>query len=123
MRNRGFSILEVLIAIVILAIALSAIIPVFANYLRINTVSEMRTQAVELAQQRLETLRLRDPARLPTGGADTSDHVQDGRTFTVKTLYCLDASVCNATTRHVTVRVERGGKELYEVETVFTKLR
>ena len=123
MRARGFGILEVLIAIAILAVALLAIIPVFTSYLQVNTMSEMRTQAVELAQQHLEALRLQDPSGLPMSGEDTTTYVQDGRSFTVRTAYCQDAGVCNTTTRHITVKVERGGKVLYEVETVFTKLR
>jgi len=122
-KKKGFSLIEVIIAIAILAVALVAIVPVFTNYLQTNSSTEERTQAVALTQERMEELRLRDPMSLPTSGTETVTVVRGGKSYIVRTTYCSNASLCDAATRHVKVRVERGGKKVYEAETVFTKVR
>ena len=123
MRAKGAGILEVVIAMAILIIALTALIPSFIYYLRTNTSSEVRTQAIIVAQQVLEELRLKDPASLPTQGQQTITRNQGGRSFTVVVNYCQDPSLCSGNARHLVLEVKQGGKRVYEVETVYTSLR
>ena len=136
--------IEVLVAIAILAIVLVAVVPAFVYYLQTNTKTEVRTQAVTLAQEALEHLRLLDPSTLPTNGSypPFSDYsktkscdekpsedeycqvARNGRTYTVRIIFCPEgSSLCGPHARHVRVEVDQGGKEIYAVETVFTKLR
>ena len=142
MRRAGVSLIEVLVAIAILAIVLVAVVPAFVYYLQTNTKTEVRTQAVALAQEALEHLRLLDPSYLPSSGAyppfadyssppptcnaaPTACQVtRRGRTYTVRVVFCPGGSgLCGPHARHVRVEVDQGGKEIYAVETVFTKLR
>ena len=123
-RRSGFSILEIMIAIAILAVLLIAIIPAFTGFLRTNKSSEERTVAITLAQERLEALRLQDPRTLPSSGFTETVVSRNGKAYRVRTLYCTNAALCNSVTRQIVVRVEQGSgrKVIYEVGTVFTKL-
>ena len=152
--RRGVGLIEVLVAIAILATILVFIVPSFTFYLQVNTQSEIRTQAVTLAQEALEQLRLFDPRLLPTSGeypisadytnssstpqtcpdssnGNTSNGTTNpceverhGRKYEVKVAFCPEnTSYCNDNQRHVRVEVKYRGDTVYEVETVFTKLR
>src|SRR5690606_39205835 len=56
--KKGFTIVEALVAIVILAIAMAALIPVFTRNARINSRMELRSGAVSAAQFVLDDLRI-----------------------------------------------------------------
>ena len=56
-RITGLTIIEVLIAVAILGILLGGLIPSFVSNMRINTDSEVRSQAVQAAQTMLDALR------------------------------------------------------------------
>ncbi|WP_423247944.1 type IV pilus modification PilV family protein [Thermus thalpophilus] len=122
--KQGLTLIEVLVALAILAI-IGPILAGFITYLRINTRTEIRSQAVTLAQERLEALRLINPQNLPTTGCQDQSLSRSGRDFTLKTCYCENASLCTSGARHVTVRVFLSGETnpIYHVETVFTQLR
>ncbi len=123
-QTRGIGLIEVLVAIAILAVVLAAVVPSFLFYLRTNTKSETRTQAVAAAQVVLEDLRLQDPTLLPSSGSTTRSVTIAGRSFNVVTTFCPTGStLCSANARHVRVEVLYKGKKVYEVETVYTKLR
>ena len=141
-KTAGIGLVEVILAIAILGIVLVSIVPSFLLYLQVNTNSEIRSQAVVLAQQAMERLRLLDPSTLPKSGtyspfADFASEPQpceeessactrtaDGRTFTVKASFCPDSpDPCSGNARLIRVEVDFNGRKVYEVETVYTKLR
>ncbi len=122
-RRQGFGIIEAVVAMAILLVVLAAIVPVFLHYLKTNTATEIRSQAMAVAQEVLEELRLRDPRTLPTSGTTTQDRIRDGRTFTVVVNYCAEASLCFGNARHLTLEVRYEGKKVYALETVYTALR
>ena len=120
----GFTLVEVLFALVLFSIAVSAIFPAFLGHIRFNNFSEVRSSSYNAAQVLLDELRLQDPGAMPSTGSDSAQSIQVGaRTFSVVASYCEDPSFCAADTRYLTVRVSYRGEEVYEVSTVYTQLR
>lgn len=72
----GFTLVEILIASVILGILLIGIGFFFANMITQSDVIDDRTRALELCQQGLENLRTQNVSSLPDGQAssDTIEH-------------------------------------------------
>jgi general secretion pathway protein I len=58
MRNRGFTLIEIVVAMAILGVGLIVIIELFSGGLRLGRVSEEYTQAVGLARVKLEEIFL-----------------------------------------------------------------
>lgn len=58
MRNRGFTLIEIVVAMAILGVGLIVIIELFSGGLRLGRVSEEYTQAVGLARMKLEEIFL-----------------------------------------------------------------
>lgn len=123
-KAKGLTLVEVLVALAILAL-IGPVLAGFIGYLRINTRAEVRSQAVTLAQERLENLRLVNPQTLPTRGCQEETRSRGGRTYTVRTCYCENPGLCGAGARHLVVRVFLSGETapVYQVETVYTQLR
>ena len=121
MNARGFTLLEVLLALGMLGIVMVVVIPAFFAYLEANTRNEIRSGAVAAAQQVMETLRQQDPASLPSSGSSAIELVNVGaREFEAVTQYCVESGFCNATSRHLMVEVSFGGAIVYTVESVFS---
>ncbi|MDM7324588.1 MAG: type II secretion system protein [Thermus sp.] len=122
----GLTLVEVLVALAILGL-MGPVVGAFIAYLNTNTRSELRSQAVTLAQERLENLRLQDPQSMPQSGCTSETETRGSRTFTVQTCYCSQASLCGSGARFIEVRVYLGtratGTPLYGVATVFTQFR
>ncbi len=123
MKGKGLTIVEVVVALAILGIILTFIVPSFVGYLQTNTQSEVRSQAVYLAQRELESLRLQDPSALPTSGQTERSESHGGRTFTLRRIYCGQASLCGPGSRHIRIEVLWNGRTVYAAETVYTQLR
>jgi general secretion pathway protein I len=102
----------------------AAILPAFMTHLRANSRNELRSSAVSAAQERLEALRLQDPASMPDSGSSAPQQVNvDGRDFDVVTHYCERSEYCSDDrSRHLRVEVRFGGRTIYDVETVYTQL-
>lgn len=117
----GFSLVEAVVALTFMAVVVSAMVPAFANNVRINTVNEIRTGAVAVAQQEVDNLRAL--STWPTSGQSRT--ITTGLGNYTSTLwhqpYC-NGGVCFAGARHVTVEVSLNGRAYYRVETVFTTL-
>jgi prepilin-type N-terminal cleavage/methylation domain-containing protein len=122
MKERGFSLIESLVALAILSILLGSLIPMFYYYSHTNTHSEIRMEAVSVAQQLLDEYRQDNPSSMPSSGSTTSSVVMNNRTFSVQTIYCSNASYCGPNTRHITIEVDYNGQRIYRTETVYTQV-
>jgi prepilin-type N-terminal cleavage/methylation domain-containing protein len=60
MKNRGFTLIEIVVAMAILGIGLIVIIELFSGGLRLGRTSEEYTKAVGLARMKLEEMTLRE---------------------------------------------------------------
>lgn len=124
MNDRGFTLLEALVAMAILGAALAGMIPAFQTFLDANSLSEQRSNAVAAAQQVMETLRQVDPATLPASGTSDVATVTVGlHEYEVVATYCAEPSHCSSAARHVILEVSLAGQTVYTVESVFARLR
>ncbi len=124
-NHKGFSLLEVLFALAIFSIVLAGMPNFFITQTKLNMRSQIRTEALAAAKQRLDFLRLQDPSALPSSGDEGPETIDvNGRDFEVTTYYCEEPSFCSSVNnRHIRVSVVYRDEERYDVETVFTKLR
>ncbi len=125
LKQRGFTLLEVMISLFIFSIVLTGMSRAFIQNIRANTSTQIRTEAIGAAQQVLDNVRLQDISALPTSGSSAPQSVVVGNhTYTVVIKYCLDVTMCALTsTRHLTVDVDYNSERVFETETVFTQLR
>ena len=123
--ERGFTILEVLVALSLMAIVAAGLVPAFTTFLKFNTRAEIKSEALSAAQQVLDELRLVDPATMPSSGSDPAVNITLGsRTYQVIVDYCVDASLCTSTTRQLVLEVfDNNAESVYSTQTVYTKLR
>lgn len=120
----GFTLTEAVLAIAIVGIVLAAMLPAFLTYSDTNTLSEERSGAVAAAQQTMESWRQLDPTTLVTTGAAPVGIVEVGnREYEVISRFCTEPTYCDSDTRHILVEVRYGGRVVYTVESVFTRLR
>jgi prepilin-type N-terminal cleavage/methylation domain-containing protein len=123
MNSKGFTLLEALVSLGILGVTLAAILPAFQALMDANSLSEERSNALAAAQEVMEGLRHEDPASLPSSGSSAVQAVTVGaHEYEVVTHYCRDTTYCGADSRHIVVEVSFAGKDVYEIETVFTRL-
>jgi len=122
--SRGSTLIESLIALLILGIVAAGMLPAFMMQLDANGRSELRSGAILAAQQSMEALRILDPeTEIPSTGQSAIRLVTVGdRQFEVVTYYCEREEFCNEDSRYVRVEVSLGGRVLYDVKTVYTQL-
>lgn len=121
----GFTLIEVMVALMLYGIISAGMMPVFSDLLKHNTESALKTQAMAAAQQKLDELRVENPQDMPNSGTSAAEIVNiDGREFSVYTTYCSIASFCSSiNNRHIHVEAHYNGSMRFEVDTVFTTLR
>lgn len=66
-KEKGFTLLEAMIAILVLTIGIVAVLQIFPLALSIEKASQMRTQAIELAQEKIEEKTSKSYWDIPTG--------------------------------------------------------
>jgi len=64
MSRRGFTLISVMIAVVILAVGVLALSRTLTSAMQMNTRAGMRTIALDIARQRMEFLRAQPPATM-----------------------------------------------------------
>ncbi len=121
--ERGFTVVESLVALSILGIALAGILPSFINLMHVNSKSEGSSDSVAAAQLVLERARRTDPASMPTSGSATEAVDVGGNAYDVVTTYCVLNEFCTTASRHVTIEVYHGSSQVYDVEVVYTRLQ
>ncbi len=73
-KSAGFTLIEVLIAVVVLAVALAGMIPVLVHTVRANTFAGMTSRAATYSQDKLEELRSTDFSEiLVSAGTDNPE--------------------------------------------------
>lgn len=78
--NRGFTFVEVLVALVIIAVGVAGLVSLQRMFIQSSTRAAERTAAMELAQEKLEELRFVEYADLATGNETAT---REGKSFTV----------------------------------------
>jgi prepilin-type N-terminal cleavage/methylation domain-containing protein len=122
--ERGFTLIESLLAIAILGIALVGMLPSMLTFADSNLRAEERSEAVAIAQEVMEALRQQPTETLlDTGDATVEIFLMGEREYEVEQHFCSIESYCSDNSRHVVVEVTYGGETVYELETVFTALR
>lgn len=113
-RQKGFTILETVIALLIMMLVGFGAVSLFVFSMNYNSGAADRARALALAQQRMEILRATDYSSLSTVAAalPTSENVgspntpdNDQRTFNVATTVADDANVLNSHQKIITVTV------------------
>jgi prepilin-type N-terminal cleavage/methylation domain-containing protein len=122
--ERGFTLLEALIAMAILGIALAGMIPTFQSFMDANSFSEERSNAVAAGQVVMETLRQAEPSSLPSSGTSSAQAVTVGNhEYEVVATYCQVPSYCTSAARHIVVEVSFAGDTVYTLESVFSRIQ
>jgi prepilin-type N-terminal cleavage/methylation domain-containing protein len=123
-ENKGFTLIEVLVALVFFSIAMVGFQKSFIGIMKYNLNAEKETEAAAAAQTVLDELRTEDVKLMPSSGTASPEEIKVGKRFyEVVVKYCSDPSFCvGDNNRHLLVKVVHEGKEIYEVATVFTKL-
>ena len=93
----GFTLMEVIFALSLFALTMSALFPAFLDHVRFNTFSEVRSGSYQAAQVVLDKLRIEDPASMPSSGSDSEQNVSIGsRLYAVTVSYCEEVAFCAA---------------------------
>jgi len=124
-NQKGFSLLEVLIAVVLFSIILLSASGAQRQYLKSNHVGEIKSEAAHAAQNVIDLLRQRDVLTMPTTGVDDTRQVlmNSKRTYDVDVAYCTNPTHCTTNeVRQIYVAVYWKDDLIYETETVFTNL-
>lgn len=122
LRSRGgFTMVEAIVALALLGIMLTALLPSFVQNIQVNTQSELRTDAVAVAQVEMD--RLRAVGAWPATGTKrtVTTELATYETELTYALYCRDGT-CFQGARRVQVEVRHNGRRLYQATTVFTSL-
>lgn len=116
----GFTLIEALVALGVLVIILSAIIPLFLSNTRMNTMSERRSRGASAVENVLDDLRAQT-INTKSGTQDIST-VVGGQTYTVRVTYCRLPALCTDNSRMVTATAMLAGVSYYQAETVFSEV-
>jgi prepilin-type N-terminal cleavage/methylation domain-containing protein len=123
-NERGFSLLEVLLAVALVGIVIMGVVPAFITCKDVNARNEVRSGALAAAQRLMEEHRRVDPATLPSSGSSSIQLMSVGkRDYEVVAHYCIASALCDHQSRHITIEAGFGNETLLTIEAVFTKLR
>jgi Tfp pilus assembly protein PilV len=102
--SRGFTIIEVLVAAILLLVVFFSVALVYMYGRRQTVYEEDRRRASAVAEARLEALR-RDYGYddLPAVNGTTTNFTMDGRTYAVRHVVTAESPQANATTISITV--------------------
>lgn len=121
--ERGVTMMEMLVSVMLFGVVSLGVCKAFIFNLRFNTLSEQRTDAIMAAQQRLDVLRLQDPATMPSSGTQTQNTTIGRFTFEVRTIYCSPNTYCTTNSRFISIQVLKNNQQVYNVDSVYSQLR
>ena len=120
--EKGIGMIEALVALVVIAIATSTILPTFISFSRANTASEIRTGAVDAAEWVLESYRYQKISTLSRDDKQETILV-NSREYEVFSTFCDNSGLCDDSTVQIIVEVFYNGKAYYKLQTVYTDLK
>ena len=123
-KEKGFTLLEVMITLSILGLVLATMVPVFIGHSQHQSLSEIRTGAALAAKEKLDDLRFLEFASIPTSGSSTPESISvGGKDYQVVATYCSNSTYCaSSETRHITVSASYSGVKVYEIQTIYSSL-
>jgi prepilin-type N-terminal cleavage/methylation domain-containing protein len=122
--SAGFTLIETLVSLLIFSLVSAAMMPAFFSQLKFSHQSKIKTGAFAAAQRALDAVRVENPETLPSGGATATSTIPAGDySYDVVLTYCSPSTYCTSRARFITASVSYQGNELYEVSTVYTRLR
>jgi len=123
-QDDGFTLLEAIVALGILAVIMAALLPVFISNLRMNAESERKSQAASAVEHVLDSWRTKkiDSVHFPsTGTQDTTVDI-GGVTFNVRLTFCRVSTLCSTNSRMITAEAIVNNKVASSAETIFTEV-
>lgn len=129
--QEGFTLIESLVAMLMLLATLGGLIPVFMSYRLAAIDNQIKTGAIAVAQKKLDEIRQTPWDDLPTGTSvnsvtTTENHM--GKDYSAVRTYCPNGPVgnsligqCDAETKAIRIEVLYDTREILEIETVYTK--
>lgn len=119
----GFNLIEVLVAMALIALVCNSLVASFISQSKFNSLSQERTWAAQAAQMVLDDLRSDDIVTMTALGSEIRTITVGENQYRAQIEYCSEASFCTSSTiRHLRVRISRHGTTLYDVQTVYTQL-
>lgn len=120
----GYTVVEVLVALLIMSIVIAFSASSFTFNVRSNHNAEIRSEASQAGQTVLDQLRRLPIDSLRTTGTDSQTvNVNSARSYTVAVRYCGESQYCTSSeVRHLGVTVSRNNEVVYRTETVYTNL-
>jgi Tfp pilus assembly protein PilV len=105
--ERGTSLLEVMVSLILLALGLLGVAPLFVLSIRDNATGSDFGQTAALGRERMETLRAEDYTSLTAGGSLTSDVTgySDTSNPGVVVRWQIEDDVVTVDTKTISVRV------------------
>ncbi|MGK7882009.1 MAG: type II secretion system protein [Crocosphaera sp.] len=135
-KNLGAGLLENMIALIIVTTTLYVMIPIFLTEKEQKINQKILTGGIALSKEHLDNLRRQRILNIPLGES-TIQQDNLGYSYDLKQYVCTQEPIINANEsvtcetsidsesnlRHVLLRVKKNGKEIYTVQTAFTRLR
>lgn len=122
--ERGLTLVESVVSLLIFFVALAGIVPIFLNYTISSINNEKRTAAIAISQEVIDSIRHNqeeDFDDLPTSGSETQASITYlEREYTPVVTYCQNSTYCSDIARHIKVEIFQNEQSIYEAETVFT---
>ncbi len=120
---KGFTLIEIMVAIAIFAIVITTATSSINSYQKLNHGGEIRSEASQAAQSIIDQIRGIDVKSLPTSGDGTPVEItmNSNRMYSVETIYCTNSSICNSpSVRQIAVEVYHRDALAYTTEVIFT---
>ena len=120
----GFTIVEVLVALMIMSIVIAFSTASFVFSSRSNHNAEIRSEASQAGQTVLDEIRRLPVEQMRTSGTETRNvNVNSARRYSVQVNYCSNGTYCSSNeVRQMSVTVTRNNETVYKTETVYTNL-
>ena len=124
-REKGFTLIETIVALGVFGVASAAIANGFIMQMRTNNQNTQRGESIAAAQFVLDQQRVIDPISMPASGTSAPQNVTVGsHTYSVTITYCAVPAYCvSPNVRHLRVNVSYQTVLRYSVDTVYAQLR
>lgn len=121
--ERGFTLIEVLVTISVIAVGVMSILTLMFSVVRVNQQADDRSQAVQLAQREFDVIKRTPLTTIPSSGQVDEAVTYNNRAFTVRKKYCGTPAYCAGNQKSVELTIIRNAATLFTGETVLTDLR